>query len=102
MKIAILAAIAAAVSTGAIAQEHDQRGSHNPVVKDSRVHAVPTPARGRSSFTENQAKGRIPKAGFTNIGDLRKTSAGSWQGRAMRHRHAVIVTLDYKGNVTAR
>ena len=102
MKFYIVAAMTAALGTGAIAQHHDQRGSHNPAVKDSRVHAVPAPARGRSSFTERQARGRIAKAGFTRIGDLRKTNAGSWQGRAMRNRHAVLVTLDYKGNVTAR
>ncbi len=101
MKLIILADMAAAASTGAIAQ-HAQNGSHNPVVKDSHVHAVAAPARGHSSFTENQAKGRIAKAGFMNISGLRKTNAGSWQGHAMRQHHAVLVTLDYKGNVTAR
>jgi hypothetical protein len=107
MKLIIVAVIAAAVSTGAIAQQHDQRGaqhqngSHNPAIKDSSVHAVPMPARGRSSFTENQARGRIAKAGFTGISGLRKTDAG-WQGRAMRRHHKVMVTLDYKGNVTSR
>ncbi len=102
MKLTILAAMAAVVGTGAIAQQHDQNGSHNPAIKNSRVHAVAAPARGHSSFTESQAKGRIAKAGFTSIGDLRKSNAGSWQGRAMRNRHPVMVTLDYKGNVTAR
>lgn len=101
MKLYILAAFAAAVSTGAVAQDH-QTGSHNPAIKDSRVHAVSAPARGRNSFTERQAKGRIAKAGFTNIGDLRKSNAGTWQGRAMKHRHRVTVMLDYKGNVTSK
>ncbi|WP_420138568.1 hypothetical protein [Sphingomonas sp.] len=101
MNIYTAAALAAALGTGALAQ-HDQRGSHNPIVKDSRVHTVPAPARGSSSFTEDQARGRIAKAGFTNIGELRKTDAGSWQGRATRNGKSVVVTLDYKGNVTAR
>ncbi|WP_442679479.1 hypothetical protein ACSBM8_18620 [Sphingomonas sp. ASY06-1R] len=101
MKIYIIAAVAAALGTGAMAQQ-EQRGSHNPIVKDSQVHSVPAPARGSSSFTEQQARGRIAKAGFTKIGDLRKTEAGSWQGQATRRGKAMVVTLDYKGNVTAR
>ena len=41
-------------------------------------------------------------AGYTDIGDLTKTDAGLWQGKAMRNGKSVTVTLDYKGNVTAQ
>ncbi len=101
MKLYLLAALAAAVSTGAIAQDR-QSSPHNPAVKDSTVHTVPHPARGHSSFTQSQARGRIAKAGFTNISALRKNDNGVWQGRAMKRRHAVTVMLDFKGNVTSR
>ena len=102
MKLIILAAtMAAAISTGAIAQDH-QAGSHNPAIKDSKVHPVAAPAKGHSSFTESQAKGRLTKAGFTGIGDLTKTDAGIWQGKAMKGGKSVTVMLDYKGNVTSK
>lgn len=101
MKLIILAAMAASLGTGAIAQD-GQAGSHNPAVKNSHVHAVAAPAKGHSSFTESQAKGRIAKAGFTGIGDLTKTDAGIWQGTAMKDGKSVTVMLDYKGNVTAK
>ena len=101
MKLIIMAAVAAVLATGAVAQD-GQAGSHNPAIKDSKVHDVAAPAKGHSSFTEGQAKGRIAKAGFTDIGDLTKTDAGIWQGRAMKDGKAVTVMLDYKGNVTAQ
>lgn len=100
MKFIIAATAAAAIATGAFAQDH-QAGSHNPAIKDSNVHAVAAPAKGHSSFTKDQAHGRIAKAGFTGIGDLTKTDAGIWQGKAMKGGKAVTVMLDYKGNVTA-
>jgi len=101
MKLIMMVAIVAAAATGALAQE-GQAGSHNPAVKHSKVHKVAAPAKGHSSFTEGQAKGRIAKAGFTDVGDLTKTDAGFWQGRATKDGKPVTVTLDYKGNVTAK
>lgn len=101
MKGYIIAAAAGLLATGAIAQ-NAQSGSHNPVVKDSSVHKVAAPAKGHSSFTESQAKGRIAKAGYTGVGDLTKTDDGIWQGSAMKGGKSVAVSLDYKGNITAR
>jgi hypothetical protein len=101
MKHSILIATAALMATGASAQDA-QSGSHNPALKDSKVHSVAAPAKGHSSFTESQAKGRIAKAGYTGIGDLKKNDAGAWEGAATKDGKSVTVTLDYKGNVTAR
>jgi len=100
MKRTMLAAAAAVLATSAVAQTA-QTGSHNPAVKDSTVHTINAPAKGHSSFTEAQAKGRLAKAGYTNISDLKKTDAG-WQGAATKDGKSMAVTLDYKGNVTAR
>jgi len=100
MKRTMLVAAAALLATSAIAQDK-QAGSHNPAVKDSAVHDVAAPAKGHSSFTEAQAKGRIAKAGYTDISDLKKTDLG-WQGTATKDGKSVSITLDYKGNVTAR
>jgi hypothetical protein len=101
MKQIIMIAAVGLFAAGASAQDA-QSGSHNPAIKDSKVHNVGTPAKGHSSFTEDQAKGRIAKAGYTNIAGLKKTDAGAWQGSASKGGKSVTVTLDYKGNVTAR
>lgn len=101
MKRIIMIAATGLLATGAFAQDA-QTGSHNPAVKDSSVHHVGAPAKGHSSFTENQAKGRITKAGYANVTDLKKNDAGAWQGSASKGGKTVAVTLDYKGNVTAR
>lgn len=93
----ITAAIAATLATGAFAQN---TGSHNPAVKDPTAHATTMAAKGRNSFTEAQARGRIGKAGYTNVGKLTKNSNGVWQGTASKGGAKVNVGLDYKGNVT--
>lgn len=99
-RILLVAAAAFAMSGAAVAQDH--AGSHNPAVKDSSVQTVKAPAEGRSSFTQDQAKGRIMKAGYTNVSDLTGTEQGAWRGTATKNGKRVTVTLDYKGNVTAR
>ena len=101
MRSYIIVAAAGLFVTAAAAQDA-QSGSHNPAVKDSSVQKVSAPAKGHSSFTKNQAEGRIAKAGYTGVGDLKKTNNGVWQGSAMKDGKSVTVSLDYKGNVTAR
>ena len=99
MRYIIALVAAAGLAAGASAQDA-QTSQHNPAVKDSKVHALSASVKGHSSFTEAQAKGRISKAGFTDIGDLTKTDDGQWQGKAVKDGRSVTVTLDYKGNVT--
>lgn len=94
----IVAALAATMSTGAYAQA--DTGSHNPAVKSPVVHATAMAARGRNSFTEAQARGRIAKDGYANVSKLAKNQNGVWQGTAMKGGAKVNVALDYKGNVT--
>ena len=98
MKAVLIAAAAAALATAASAQS--DMGSHNPAMKDPTVRTAPAAAKGRNSFTEAQAKGRIAKAGYTNIGKLTKNDNGVWQGTATKGGAQVMVALDYKGNVT--
>ena len=86
------------ISTGAYAQA--DTGSHNPIVKSSKAHTTAMAAKGRNSFTESQAQGRIAKAGYSNISPLVKNENGVWQGKATKDGATVNVALDYKGNVT--
>ena len=101
MKSVIMATvIAAGLVTGALAQT--DAGSHNPAIKDSSAHTTAAAAKGRNSFTESQAQGRITKAGYTGVSKLTKNENGVWQGTAMKDGAKVNVGLDYKGNVTVR
>ncbi len=117
MKIIVAAAIAAGLATGALAQTSstqsttstatappatNDRTSHNPALKDSHVKSTMKPANGANSFTEGQARKRMAKAGYTQIGALTKDKDGVWMGTAMQNGKSVNVGLDYKGNVTTR
>lgn len=92
--------LAALLATGASAQG-PQAGSHNPVVKDGAPHMIHSPAKGANSFTEDQARGRFAKAGYSRISKLNKED-GLWRGTAVKNGKKKMVMLDYKGNVTAR
>ena len=99
MRMKIIAAmLAASVATGAFAQP--DTGSHNPAVKHPAAHTTAMAAKGRNSFTQTQAQGRIAKAGYTDVSGLAKNKNGVWQGTAMKGGAKVNVALDYKGNVT--
>lgn len=94
----IAAMLAATAATGALAQA--DTGSHNPAVKNPMVRTTAMAAKGRNSFTEAQARGRIAKDGYTGVSKLVKNQNGVWQGTAMKAGAKVNVALDYKGNVT--
>jgi hypothetical protein len=94
----LVAALATTLATGAFAQANT--GSHNPAVKKATVHTTEMAAKGRNSFTESQARGRIEKAGYAEVGKLAKNRNGVWQGSATKDGGKVNVALDYKGNVT--
>ena len=100
MKTILVAATAAAMMIGGAASAQ-QAGSHNPAVKNSDVHTTPS-AKGANSFTQDQARGRLTKAGYRNVSTLKKDKDGVWRGTGIRAGKTVHVGLDYKGNVTAR
>ncbi len=60
------------------------------------------PLAGANSFTENQAKERMEKAGFTQVSGLKKDDNGIWRGSAMMGGAKTNVALDYRGNVVAK
>lgn len=99
--IAVLAAGLIIASSGAHAQAA-QQSSHNPAVKNSRAHTISSPAHGANSFTQDQAKGRLAKAGYTNISKLTKDKSGAWRGTATKDGKNGSVGLDYKGNIVTR
>lgn len=67
--------------------------------KPTTGESGPTP--GASSYTADQARMAIEKAGYTNLGPLNQNANGLWQGEAMKDGKKVNVSIDYKGAITA-
>jgi len=59
----------------------------------------PTP--GASSYTADQARVALEKAGYTELGPLNQNANGLWQGEATKDGKKVSVSIDYKGAITA-
>ena len=94
MKVVLATLAFALTSSAAYAQ------SDNAALKDPTVVTADAAAKGHNSFTEAQARERIAKAGYTNIGKLVQNENGLWQATAVKDGKAVSVALDYKGNIT--
>ena len=60
------------------------------------------PAAGANSFTEDQAKDRMEKAGFSQVTGLRKDDQGVWRASAKQGDKQVNVSLDFRGNVVTQ
>jgi opacity protein-like surface antigen len=108
MKFITVAAVlaGAALSSAAMAQTDQPQANPNApansALKSPHQMKEGAPAAGHNSFTRSQAKGRIEKAGFTEVTRLTKTRQGLWTGRAMQDGHRVTVVMDYQGNVTTQ
>ena len=87
------------LAQGAIAQTATNADAHNPAIKDHHAAMVAAPAAGSNSFTQDQARGRIAKAGFGSISALAKDKDGVWRGKASKAGTPHDVSLDYQGNV---
>ena len=72
-------------------------GDRTQAVTTTNANA-PQPARGSSSFTQNQARRRLERNGFQSVSGLAKDSGGVGRGTATKDGQPVQVWLDYKGN----
>ena len=87
---------------GALAQAPAPKdGPQNSAVNtsDSSNRLAAGPVKGSNSFTEGEARSRIEKQGFTNVGVLKKDDDGIWRGTGTQNGQQVAVALDYQGNV---
>ena len=73
-------------------------GDRNQAVTTTTANA-PEPARGASSYTESQARGRLEEKGFIAVTGLVKDDDGVWRGTAQKGGTAAQVWMDYKGNI---
>lgn len=60
------------------------------------------PLPGANSFTEEQAKDRVTKAGFASVSAMKKDDQGIWRGTASKSGATVNVAVDYRGNVVTQ
>ena len=81
-------------------------GSNAAAATGNNIQAVATtaanasmPAKGKNSFTMNQARIRIQARGFAQVTNLRKDSDGVWRGKGQKNGATADVWVDYKGSV---
>lgn len=72
---------------------------------NAAVDTAPTtgesgPTPGANSYTADQARSAIEKAGYTELGPLNQNANGVWQGQATKDGKKVSVSIDYKGAIT--
>ncbi len=75
---------------------------NTPAVATPDTNSATAPVEGANSFTEGQAKDRIEKAGYTEIKDLKKDDKGIWMASGMKAGKAIMIALDYQGNIVAK
>jgi protein CpxP len=111
MKLLMVATAAAGLLVGGADLAQAQQGSNaaptantttskdsNQAVATTRGNQA-TPAKGANSFTMAEAKSRLERDGFSNVGELKKDADGVWHGQAQKGGNTTTVWLDYKGNV---
>ncbi|MGU3575109.1 PepSY domain-containing protein [Brucellaceae bacterium C25G] len=59
------------------------------------------PVKGENSFTQDQAKSRMEEAGFTNVMGLTLDEEGIWHAAGEKDGTAVMIKMDYQGNITS-
>ncbi|MGI9170032.1 MAG: hypothetical protein ACR2FH_07655, partial [Caulobacteraceae bacterium] len=72
----------------------------NGAINADQNRPAAAPAAGNNSFTEDQAKGHLANAGYTNITGLTQDAKGVWHGQAMKDGKSGPVSIDYQGSVT--
>ena len=94
IRVLVVATVSFITVSAALAQTAAP-GASSPTVRTE------PPLTGANSFTQAQAKGRIEKAGFKQVKNLKKDTTGVWTARATQNGKSVDVKLDFKGNVVA-
>jgi hypothetical protein len=105
MRIIILAIGLTLFSSAGMAQT-----AKAPANTDANTPAVATPdttnpnapVAGANSFTMEQAREKILKAGFTDVSGLKKDDQGIWRGEATKGGKSTGVALDFQGNVVGQ
>ena len=109
MKLMIPALAASALLLTACGDNSDRGEVEGPVVSESespRNPAVDTGGEetltpGANSLTEAQARSAIEKQGYVIAGQLSQDADGLWTAHATKNGAEAVVSVDYKGVVSA-
>jgi hypothetical protein len=93
--------IKAAVVAASVALLSGAVGAQTSTPTSPQSGTQQPPVAGANSFTENQAKDRIEKAGYAEVTGLKKDDQGIWRATAKHGDKQVNVALDFQGNVVA-
>ena len=74
----------------------------NPPVAEDQNRVAAPPQSGNNSFTEEQARGHLANAGYTEITGMTQDAQGVWRGQATKDGKTSEVSVDYQGSVTPR
>lgn len=74
----------------------------NAPVNGDQNRPAAAPAAGDNSFTEDQARGHLANAGYTDVSGMTQDDKGLWHGTATKDGKSGPVTVDYQGSVTAQ
>ncbi|MBR7620823.1 hypothetical protein JKL49_15620 [Phenylobacterium sp. 20VBR1] len=100
------AADTSAAAVDATASAEAPGGAVSPPTANDAVDTGATasdsaPEAASNSFTQDQAKGHIENAGYTEVTGLAKGADGIWTAKAKKDGKTLDVALDFKGAVTA-
>lgn len=73
-------------------QQQPEAGQRSP-----QTNIPPFP--GANSFTEEQAREHIAKAGYAEVSNLKLDKQGIWRGTGTKEGQQFQVALDYRGNI---
>ena len=96
MKFLALTLLIAAALVGCSKPANTSNGAINA----NQNRSTTAPAAGNNSFTEEQARGHLANAGYTNITGMTQDAQGVWHGQATKDGATAAVSVDYQGSVT--
>lgn len=108
MRVGWLSGVAVGICLALTSADAQQNPAmQNPtVVKPVKSQPQPKteipPIPGANSFVEGQARKLLESQGYTDVSPLVNDSQGIWRGTAMNGSKKVHVSVDYKGNVSAK
>src|SRR3954467_15074716 len=74
----------------------------NPAIASEQNAPAASTAPGDNSFTEDQAKGHLANAGYSDVSGMTQDDKGAWNGTATKDGKTVSVSVDYQGKVVTR
>lgn len=95
----LTAAVLVAGAIGALGACSKPSEPSNPAVAAEQNTPAASTTPGDNSFTEDQAKGHLANAGYSDVSAMTQDDKGAWNGTATKDGKTVQVSVDYQGKV---